>query len=107
MDLELGVIAAAGAPAAPGLKKTLLDHALEALPLDRAAAEPRRDLVDGEHEEVHQPAGAAAGHGGAPCGGLAGHLGETGTCRVVDGEQWLPAIQGRWADDELPSHAGK
>ena len=105
MYLELRVVAAARAAAAARLYDTLLDHAAEALLLEGAAAEPRRNLVDGEVEEVYEPARATAGHGGALCGGLTCQLRETDTPGGgFTGQQPLPAVHGRWAEDDLPSH---
>lgn len=96
MNLYLGLVAPARAPAAPRLKKALLGQLLPAVPPQRAAANDRRDLVDGQVQQVHEAAGAAAAHGRALRGGAASDLGEPGAPRrgLVRQERF-PAVR-RW-----------
>ena len=86
VSLKLCSVAAAGAAAPPRHRRelTLLHHLPAALPPHRAAAEPRGDLVDGEHKKVDEATWAAAAHGGALGGGPAGDLGEP---RVTAGRE--------------------
>jgi len=99
VNLYLGLVAPAPvrAPAAPRRKQALLEQLLPAVPPQRAAAKDRRDLVDGQVQQVHEPAGAAAAHGRALRGGAASDLGEPGAPRrgLVRQERSSPEVR-RW-----------
>lgn len=76
VNLYLGLVAPVRTPAAPRRKQALLDQLLPAVPPQRAPAKSPRDLVDGQVQQIHEPAGAAAAHGRALRSGAASHLGE-------------------------------
>jgi len=102
VNLYLGLVAPARTPSARRRKQALLEQLLPAVPPQRASAKSRRDLVDGQVQQIHEPAGAAAAHGRALRSGAASDLGKPAAPRRgLVRQEPLPAPSNRLARHDL------
>ncbi|KAF7804205.1 uncharacterized protein G2W53_043316 [Senna tora] len=93
VNLTLGVVAAARAPAPPRRQ-----HPLPVLP-QRAAAEAGGDLVDGQHQKIGDGAGEATADGGALRRDSPDNLADSAALDDVKGSP-RPAAPSGWDKDQ-------